>query len=552
MSQKIITPSALQDAAADLLKRQRSQTSLHSFALNIDIPGAPMPALRPDEDLVGPARDLMALHHAVICDHIERTMNTPFGRLMIFAPPGSAKSSYASVIAPAWDMARPVPDWQKTVGAPRNWREADGRIILASYADKIARKQSRRCQQICGSELYRNIWNEPIMIDRSATDDWSLSNRAEFMAAGIMGGVTGNRAHGIIIDDPVAGREEADSETIREKTLDGYQDDVLTRLLPGAYIILIQTRWHEQDLSGCILPDDYDGRSGWVKCKDQMWWYVLNIPAKAERADDPLGRTPGEYLWTDWFPPQHWQLFENAEGRAARRTWSSLYQQRPTPEGGGDFKREDFNWYDSGDEPMNMILYGASDYAVTEGGGDFTEHGVVGLDGDNQLWFLDWWSGQDNPDVTIDAFLDLVAKHTRHGQLLPAWWNEGGVIDKAVRPQINRRMKERNVFVDVKTMPSMQDKRAKCTSFAARVSARSVWLPKGAPWAEDLVDQLIAMPAGRYDDKADVAGLIGRAIDQLKVAAPLQQKKAPGIKPFTAQWLEHTEKPAQAGEVCYR
>ncbi len=552
MSQ-ILTPSELQNAAADLLKRQRSQTSLHSFALNIDIPGAPMGALRPDEDLVGPARDLMALHHAVICDHIERTMNTPFGRLMIFAPPGSAKSSYASVVAPAWDMARPVPDWRTTVGAPRLWREADGRIILASYADKIARKQSRRCQQICASEKYRNIWPEPIIIDRSATDDWSLSNRAEFMAAGIMGGVTGNRAHGIIIDDPVAGREEADSETIREKTLDGYQDDVLTRLLPGAYIILIQTRWHEQDLSGCILPDDYDGRSGWVKCKDQMWWYILNIPAKAERGDDPLGRNPGEYLWTDWFPPAHWQLFENAEGRAARRTWSSLYQQRPTPEGGGDFKREDFNWYTPGEEPMNLTLYGASDYAVTEGGGDYSEHGVCGLDSDNNLWFVDWWSGQEAPDKTIDAFLDLVEKHRRGNPYqFPIWVNEGGVIDKAVRPAINKRMRERDVFVDLRTLPSMADKRAKCTSFGARVSAKSVWLPKGAPWAEDLVDQLIAMPAGRYDDKADVAGLIGRMIDEFIKSLPPPEKRKQGIQPFTAQWLEHQDKPPGTGAVCYR
>lgn len=549
---KIITPSDLQDAAADLLKRKRSQTSLHSFALNIDIPGAPMRAMRPDEDLVGPAAGLMAKHHAIICDHIERTMNTPFGRLMVFAPPGSAKSSYGSVIAPAWDMARPPPPWQTTVGAPMDWRQADGRIIMTSYADKIARKQSRRCQQICGSELYRNIWDESIILDRIATDDWSLSNRAEYMAAGIMGGVTGNRAHGIIIDDPVAGREEADSETLRDKTLDGYQDDVLTRLLPGAYIILIQTRWHEQDLAGCILPDDYDGRSGWVKCKDQIWWYILNIQAKAELADDPIGRTRGEYLWTDWFPEQHWKMFENAGGRKARRTWSSLYQQRPTPEGGGDFKREDFNWYTPGEEPMNLHLYGASDYAVTEKGGDFSEHGVAGLDSDNQLWFVDWWSGQETTDKTIDAFLDMVEKHNRREHNLILWTNEGGIIDKAVRPQINRRMRERDIFIDLRTLPSMQDKRAKCASFGARVSSKSVWLPEGVPWAEDLVDQLIAAPAGRYDDKFDVAGLIGRMIDQFTDAAPPRSKRPKGIQPFTAQWLEQGSEPSGPPAVCYR
>lgn len=529
-------PTEINDAVVEVLKRKRSQDSLHSFALNIDIPGAPMVAMCPDEDLLGPARDHMALHHAIMLDEIQRTMNTPYGRLMILAPPGSAKSSYATVVAPAWDASRPVPIVE---GAPKGWRQGDGRIIIASYNDKIAQKQSRRCQTICKSERYQNLWDKPVSVTRDAVGDWALSNGTEFLAAGIMGGITGNRAHGVIIDDPVAGREEADSPQIQQKTIDGYMDDVMTRLLPGAYVILIQTRWNELDLAGQILPDDFDGKSGYVRCKDGMDWYVLNIPAKAERSDDPLGRPIGEYLWTDWFEPRHWQMYENAEGREARRTWSSLYQQRPTPEGGGDFKREDFNWYNPGEEPMHMHVYGASDYAVTEKQGDFSEHGVWGLDNDNNLWALDWWSGQTETDVSIDAFIDLVEKWRSRNLLI--WTNEGGVIDKAVRPAINKQMRERNCFVDLRTLPSMFDKRAKCRSFGARVSAKSVWLPRGRVWAEELVSQLCAMPAGRYDDKADVAGLIGRMIDKFTHSQLPTDDKPRGIKPFTAAWLEYEE-----------
>lgn len=501
-----------------------------------------MDAMCPDEDLLGPASGLMAKVHSVMLEHIERTMNTPFGRLMIFAPPGAAKSSYAPIVSSAWDLSRPRPTHPD---APPLWRESDGRIIITSYNDKLAQKQSRRCQQICRSARYRHMWDEPVIVDREAVGDWSLSNRAEVLAAGIMGGITGNRAHGVFIDDPVAGREEADSPTIRQKTLDGYQDDVTTRLLPGAYVILIQTRWHELDLAGQILPDDYDGRSGWVECKDGMSWYVLNIPAKAERADDPLGRELGEYMWPEWFPKQHWLLYENLTTREGRRTWSSLYQQRPTPEGSGDFKRSDFNWYTLGEEPMNMYLYGASDYAVTKNAGDFSEHGVVGMDSDNNLWFIDWWSGQKTTDLSIEAFLDLVRKHK------PLMWvNEGGMIDKAVRPAINRRMRERDDFVDLRTLPSMQDKRAKCQAFGARVSGGSVWLPRTA-WAEDLVSQLVALPAGRYDDKADVAGLLGRMIDKFVNARPLPSARPRGIQPFTAAWLEY-EAPKKFEHARYR
>lgn len=539
MTQTKLTP---QEAAAELLRRKRSQTKLASFVLNVNLPGAPMDALKPDEDLVGPAHELLASHHALICEKIEETMNKPYGRLMMFMPPGSAKSTYANA-GLAWDMSRPQPPHQS----------GDKRLIMTSYNDKIAHKQSGRVQSICKSPEYRQLWDEPVTIVTDAKGEWSLSNGAEMMAAGIMSGITGNRADGVLIDDPVKNREDADSEQIRMKTVDEYNESVMTRLKPGAWVIIIQTRWHELDLSGQLLGDQYDGRSGSWRCTDGMDWEVINIPAKCERTDDPLGRKFGEYLWTEWFPPKHWQQYEKTSTREGRRTWSSLYQQRPTPEGGGDFKREDFNWYNVGEEPEQLYLYGASDYAVTEKGGDFTEHGVAGIDGGGDLWFVDWWSGQAEPDKTIDAFLDIVAKYTGDNKphQLIMWGNEGGVIDKSIRPAINRRMRERSVFVDVRALPSMKDKRAKCASFGARVSAGTVWLPR-TPWAQDLVDQLIAMPAGRYDDKADVAGLLGRMIDKWVSKGPGKERKASGIKPFTASWLEYSEPKPDTGAVCYR
>lgn len=536
MSKQSVQEFTPADAAAEILRRKRCQTSLHSFALNIDIPGAPMEALEPDEDLVGPARDLMTAHHAVLCDALETTMNTPFGRLMVFMPPGAAKSSYCNV-AMAWDMSRPQP----------SFRQGDTRLIHISYNDKIVKKQSGRVKTICESAKYRALFDDRPQLVGTAKTEWSLTNGAEYLAAGIMAGVTGNRADGVLIDDPVKNREDADSEQVQQNTVDEYEDSIMSRLKPGAYVIIVQTRWNEMDLSGQILPDDYDGRTGWVLCKDNMWWYVINIPAKCERADDPLGRKIGEYLWPEWFTPKHWAQYENNDSREGRRRWASLYQQRPTPEGSGDFTREDFNWYNPGEEPMNLHLYGASDYAVTEDGGDFSEHGVAGLDDDNQLWFVDWWSGQKSTEKTIDAFCDMIEKH--RGQLR-MWANEGGVIDKAVRPAINKRMRERNTFVRLISLPSMKDKVAKVSSFGARVSAKSVWLPRVA-WAYDLVDQLIALPAGRYDDKADVAGLIGRMIDKFLEAAPLPESKPRGIKPFTAEWLEY-EEPRQSEQVCYR
>jgi len=503
-------------AAAELLRRRRARTSLVHYAQAIEIPGAPV-SDDPDEALFRPIETTLARHHIVMLEAIQRTMERPRGRLMIFAPPGAAKSTYVSVVGTTWAMGR----WP------------GHRIILTSYSAGIARKQSRRARQVVRSSAYRSIWPEmpALSSDSSAVDEWALSNGSEFMAAGLLGGITGNRAEGIVIDDPVAGREEADSQTMRDKTDDAYRDDLMMRVGPRTWVILIQTRWHEDDLAGRILPDDYDGRSGIIRCRDGQDWEVLCIPAKAERRDDPLGRKVGEYLWPEWFPREHWTSVEN-DPRSAR-TWSALMQQRPAPDSGTQFRREWFHWYDPQELPKSLRIYGASDYAVTEDEeNDFTEHGVVGMDERGDLWFLDWWYDQVETDQSIAAFIALVQ------QWRPVqWWNEGGVIDKAVKPAINRAMREARTFVTIEPLPSIQDKTAKVRSFRARASARTVHLPRNKPWAARLLDQLVAFPAGRFDDGVDVCGLIGRGIDRMAEASRPPEAEPRGIKPFTEEWL---------------
>ncbi|MDE2098498.1 MAG: terminase family protein [Patescibacteria group bacterium] len=521
----------------DLIRRKRCRESLHSFAANIDIPTAPTGAILPDESLTGPARGLFAAHHALILDVCQRTVLRPFGRCLIMAPPGSAKSTYASVVTPPWVLGR----------------SPGSRIISTSYASTLAQRQSRRARQIAASQLYRDLWDEVPVIVKDADPEWTMTNGSELLAAGITAGITGNRANGAIIDDPVAGREEADSPAMRKKILDAYQDDLLTRLLPGAWIIFIMTRWNEQDLAGEILPYDYKGQSGMILCRDGLWWEVLNIPAKAEHVDDPLGREPGEYLWTDYYPPKHWQMFEYGIGPERQRTWASLYQQRPTPQGSGQFTRDMIRLYDDLPEAARKgAKFVCSDFAVTEGKNDFTEHGVWTATADDDLYAVDWWYKQSNTGESVSALLELVDRHRIH-----LGFNEGGVIDKAIRPLISTRIRDwnlkaskesrRRMFLDLRSLPSMQDKMAKLTAFQGRAAVGKVWFPRRAPWTERVINQLLAMPAGRWDDAADVCGLAGRGLEQfhpVQEAGPIERVQ--GIKPFTAEWLEYQEdaKPA--------
>ena len=326
--------------AGELLRRQRARASLAEFSQSIEVPGVPLLDIEDEEDEQGrlkdrfktpnihysPVESRIAKHHLIMMQAIQRCIETPRGRLMIFSPPGSAKSTYASVLAPAWAMGR----------------KKNTQIILASYGTSIAAKQSRKVRAIVRDPRYTALWADKpqLLDDQRAVDDWQLTNGSSMMAAGLLAGITGNRADGIIIDDPVANREQADSPTIREKIYNEYIDTAMTRAKPKMWAIIIQTRWHEEDLAGAILPADYSGESGLIDCRDGQRWEVLCIPAEAEREDDVLGRRPGEFLWPEWFPKEHWSTWR--DNPRAARTWAALYQQRPAPFTGVHFNREMF------------------------------------------------------------------------------------------------------------------------------------------------------------------------------------------------------------------
>lgn len=352
--------------AGELLRRQRARESLAEYSLSIDIPGTPQGTTQDDEDeaedlvlgsgdyqivapgagklknriettpqLYTPLNARMVIHQIIMMDRIQRCIETDRGRCMIFAPPGSTKSTTASVIGSSWAMGR----------------KRNQQIILTSYATGIAVKHSRKVRAIARDPRYTSLWpSKPtLMDDQRAVDDWTMTNGSAMMAAGLLAGITGNRADGLIIDDPVANREQADSPTIREKTYHEYLDTAMTRGKPKMWCLLIQTRWHEEDLAGSILPEYYEGESGMIHCRDGQVWDVLCIPAEAEQKNDVLGRDPDSsdwrkrFLWPEWFPEEHWSTWRN--NPRGKRTWSALYQQRPAPLAGVHFSRDGFEFY---------------------------------------------------------------------------------------------------------------------------------------------------------------------------------------------------------------
>lgn len=186
----------------------------------------------------------------------------------------------------------------------------------------------------------------------------------------------------------------------------------------------------------------------------------------------------------------------------------------PIPADNAFFKRDYFIVEDSA--PKTMNVYGCSDYAVTEGDGDYTEHGVFGIDHEGRPWIIDWWSGQTTSDVWIETQLDLIIKHKPY-----VWVGEAGPIRRSIEPFLVKRMRSRSAYCRLEWMPSIHDKPTRARPFQALVAHHGLRLVKAA-WNENLIKQCMRFPKSNTDDKVDTCSLFGRALQET-YAAPLPE-----------------------------
>lgn len=305
------------------LELRRARRSLAVYA------GLMVPqTVEKDDDLVGQeklslaARYVPAEHHRLLIDKLQRVEDGEIKRLMVFMPPGSAKSTYGSVIFPSHYLGR----------FPKHC------LIQGSYNAPLAERFGRRARNTFVSPEHQEIFG--VGLAKAGQGEWETALGGEYFAFGMKTGVTGRRADGVILDDPIKGRKEADSVTERENVWETYKADVRTRMKPGAWIVYIATRWHEDDPAGRILPKDWNGESGWVTAKDGERWYVLCLPAVVETEEearkDPLKRAVGEILWPEWFTSE---MFAQEKIIQGSRNWNALYQQKPRPDEGAILKR---------------------------------------------------------------------------------------------------------------------------------------------------------------------------------------------------------------------
>lgn len=466
-------------AAADILAGRRFDW----FCRSIDIPGAPVELQDDGSDVAAGGRMDLAAHHQLLCDKLQLVDSGDIKRMMVFMPPGSAKSTYASVLFPAWFMRKPR----------RN-------VIVATYASDLGRKIGRRMRSVVKQPAYRRIAGAGLSGESAAADQFTLTNENEIMTGGILSGITGNRADLLVIDDPIKGRQDADSETIRERTKAEYTDSLLTRGKPDFRVLLIQTRWHQDDLAGSILPEGYAGESGLILCRDGQIWEVLCIPAEAERDDDPLGRKPGDMLWPEWFPPEHWAPF-----RRISRTWSSLYQQRPAPDEGLMFKRQWFPYASAVPKGRRRFVR-AWDFAATAKNAtnnpDYTA-GVLmsmGDEGDFLIHHCERFRGSPRD---VKASVAHCAQGDGTGTVIRIAQDPG----QAGKDQAETYVRDLKGY-SVKVVRPTGDKATRASPAATQAEAGNVRIlrtgnPDQDAWIEPFISELTMFPAGANDDQVD-------------------------------------------------
>ncbi len=279
------------------------------------------------------------------------------------------------------------------------------------------------------------------------------------------------------------------------------------------------TRWHEDDPAGRILPENFDGRTGWYRDRETgEKWFVLSIPAMAEHENDPVGRKPGEWLWESQWGDKAWGGIKKRGGYI----WSALYQQRPSPAEGLMFQDEHIRRYSPGRVDLTqMQVYGASDYAVsTEAGSpdpDYTVHMIWGVDPDWNIYLLDMWRGRATSDVWIREWIRLVKKWKPL-----RWGEEQGQIIKSVGPFLANMASVERAFTDRVQLTSTTSKEMRAQSLLGMASMGKMYLPKRDEIPAYFLNHLDAFekelkqfPTGRHDDTVDTATLFARLLDRI-------------------------------------
>lgn len=437
--------------------------------------------------------------HKEIARHLERVERGETIRVMLFVPPRHGKSELSSILFPAWYLGK----------------NPDKEIIVASYSAELAEDFGYKTRNLVNEPEYRELFNTRLRADSKSRSKWLTREGGGYTAVGVGGAITGRGADLLIIDDPVKNREEAESETIREKVWSWYTSTAYTRLEKGGSVILIMTRWHMDDLAGRLLEKQAEGDK----------WEVIKFPAIATH--DELFRKEGEPLWEDKY---NLEALVNIKNTIGNYDWNALYQQTPIATEDQEFKPEYYqyrNWSDVYSLKTKRFL--TIDTAVSEkASADYTGYCLNYVDQNNK-WNLKAWKAKESPTQLIDNIFALWEKHR-----LDAIGIEKTIFLQTIKPFLEEEMRVRNKFpYIVELSHNQQQKELRIRGLIPRYESHSIFHIRGE--CKDLEAEQTVFPKGAHDDVLDATAY------QSQIAnAPATPRKRPKKTIFQALKLRMT------------
>jgi predicted phage terminase large subunit-like protein len=414
-----------------------------------------------------------AAHHHRIADALERVERGACDRLLIIMPPRHGKSELASKHFPAWYLGR----------------HPEKRVIACSYTASLAYRFSRQARNIVADARWP--FDVGLAGDLAAVQSWDLDTGGGYIAAGVGGSITGQGADLLIIDDPVKSADDADSEVKRDSTWQWYQDTAYPRLHDGAAVIVIGTRWHDDDLIGRLLAAHADGA-------DQ--WEVLHLPAITDA---------GEPLWPERYPIP--ELLRR-KANMSSRMWEAQYQGQPLPATGGMFPRA---WWSRYRElPTLTRLELVLDSAFKEGvSNDYSALALWGADGQGSAYLIRvWWKRLDFPKLIRQAH-DAFAWSREQFPDLPLRL----VIEDKASGQSALQVLKQPYHTASGALPALpvvpftidgtQSKIARAEGVAGVVEGGRACIPEQAAWLDDWLAEHERFPLGAHDDQVDTTAM---------------------------------------------
>lgn len=491
-------------AATRLLRVKKARESLISFT-EMTMPDPQ------DPDNVDKSRYQPVRHHETICAALEEVEKGHYQRLIISMPPRHGKSELASRRFPAWFMGK----------------DPYRQVLFATYNAELGGSFGRSVRDVMRQPAFQQVFpgcklkTGSQSADRLETEEGGVAG-----FVGVGGGLTGKGADLLIIDDPIKDREEADSKRERDKLWDWFTQVAMTRLMDGGRVVIIMTRWHEDDLVGRLT----DPKNPCYNDEVAQQWRVLSLPAIAEE-NDPMERKPGEALW----PERYGLPFLNEIKRLNPKGFSALYQGQPSPEDGDFFKRDWLKSYRPEQLPKALRVYVASDHAVsTSAAADKTVLLAVGVDQEDNIWVLpDCWWRKAGPEQVVDGMIEMMDR------LKPSiWFAERTHITQSLGPFLRKVMQERGVYTVIEEVVPVKDKQTRAQAIRGRMSMGKVFFPKFSPWWSDAETELLKFPSARHDDFVDALAHIGMGLSRQIGASPAYERKSEIPITGTMGWLK--------------